>query len=275
MHLPDYAFSPLTYALLLALLLIVVWRPLPRALRWIGVAIELLLWCMIAPVGANLLVGAIESRAPSPSTCTTPMPSTIVLLDGGTDRRPQSDDDFAALNATSLRRLFAAVALWQRMPNARLVISGGGAGVPHAILLRGLAERMGLPAAAIEVEDRSNTTWENAMYTSRLTPAVPRRIWLVTSALHMPRALGAFRSWGFEPCVWSSGSMHVPFGFHPGYFVPQSSSLAKIDLAIHELIGGAIYRIIEWKHRRADAKQSSDRAKAVSLSSTIAPSANP
>src|SRR5574337_308256 len=112
MRLPDYLFSPLTWILLLALLLLLTWRRLPRAVRYAGVALEVVLLLLIAPVGANVLVRMIESRVPPPQTCPAPTPTTIVLLDGGTDRRPRSADDYAALDVNSLRRLFAAVALW-------------------------------------------------------------------------------------------------------------------------------------------------------------------
>lgn len=270
---PGILLSPLTYAMLLVLLLALVWRHLPHVIRIAGIALELALLLSMAPVGANVLVGIVESWAPPTGTCRAPTPTTILLLDGGTERRPRASDDFAALNETSLQRLFAAVQLWRHTPGSRLVISGGGAGMPHSVLLRGLAERMGVPGGAIEIEDRSNTTWENAMYASRLSPRVPKRIWLVTSALHMPRALGAFRAWGFRPCPYSSGSIHTPFSARVGYFVPQSSSLAKADAAIHELVGGIVYRMLAWKHRRAEAGQPADGTRGPPAAASVAPSA--
>lgn len=272
---PDYVFSPLTYALLLALLLVLSWRRLPRAIRITGIALEIVLLIAMAPVGANLLVWSVESRAPSPQSCPLPTPGTIVVLSGGTYRQPHSPEDFSALDSTSLHRLFAGIALWRNTPDAHLVISGGGRRVSESVLLAGLAERMGVPRGVIRTEQHSHTTWENALYTARLSPAVPKRIWLVTSSLHMPRALGAFRAWGFAPCAWSSESLYEAFSPSVGYFMPQSSSLDKADHAVHELIGGIVYRALEWKHRREDAKQSSEAAKATPSSSTIAPSASP
>lgn len=250
MRFPDYLFSPLTWILLWTLVLVLAWRRLPRAARYAGVVLEVVLLLLIAPVGANALVRMVESRVPPPQTCPAPTPTTIVLLDGGTDRRPRSADDYAALDISSLRRLFAAVALWQHTPHARLVISGGGWGVPHSVLLRGLAEHLGVPADAIEIEESSKTTWENARDTSRLSSPVPKRIWLASSALHLPRALDAFRAWGFEPCAWPTDSLYTPFSLRAGYFMPQSSSLAKADLVMHELVGGLVYRGLEWKKKR-------------------------
>lgn len=268
---PDYAFSPLTYALLLALLLSLSWRHLSRAIRIAAIALEIPLLIAMAPLGANLLVWSIESQAPTPQSCKSPTPGTIVVLSGGTYRLPRSPEDFAALDASSLHRLFAGVALWRDIPDARLVISGGGKRVPESLLLAGLAERMGVPRDAVQIEQRSRTTWENALYTARLSPAVPQRIWLVTSSLHMPRALGAFRAVGFQPCAWPSESLREPFSPSIGYFMPQNSSLGKADAAIHELIGGAVYRILESKHRREGAKQSEPGQAAPSVGTSANP----
>jgi uncharacterized SAM-binding protein YcdF (DUF218 family) len=270
---PNYAFSPLTYALLLALMLVLSWRRLPRAAKIAGVVLEAVLLMSMAPLGANLLVWSVESREPSPQSCPLPAPATILVLSGGTYRPPRSPDDFSALDATSLHRLFAGIALWRNTPGARLVIAGGGARVPESVLLAGLAQRMGVPHDVIRTEQHSHTTWENALYTSRLSPAVPKQIWLVTSSLHMPRALGAFRAFGFQPCAWPSESLYQGFSPSLGYFVPQSSALAKADQAIHELIGGIVYRALEWKHRREARKPPSDESAAPQ--STALASTNP
>lgn len=262
MKLPEYLLSPLPYAVILAIGLAWGWQRLPKALRRIGMALEVLLVVAMMPLGANALVWSVESRTPSAAACREPTPRTIVLLSGGVNRNPRSASDYAALTRSSLQRLFAAVALWRRTPNARLVIAGGGHRTPDSILLAGLAERLGVPASALETERRSRTTWENAMYVAELEPKLPQRIWLVSSALHLPRALGAFRAWGFEPCAWPSGSMHVPFGLNPGYFIPQSSSLAKADLAIHEWVGEMVYAGLEWKLRRTEQNISGQAAPA-------------
>jgi uncharacterized SAM-binding protein YcdF (DUF218 family) len=161
------------------------------------------------------------------------------------------------MDISSLRRLFAAVALWQRIPNARLVIAGGGYHVPESVLLANLAESLGVPSSSIETEKQSHTTWENAMDVADLKPAVPKRIWLVSSAIHLPRAFAAFRARGFEPCIWPSESDYVSLHWRIGYFVPQSSALAKADSAIHELIGGAVYAGLEWKLRRSSRSTAS------------------
>lgn len=233
--------SPLSWILLLAAVLLVAFRRLPRALRWIALAVECVLVVSICPVGANALVWQIESRVPQDS-CAGSAPDTIVVLSAGLEREPTASDDFNSLESDSVERLMAGIALWRRSPGAALVFAGGG---PYATresaVLQKLAEEIGVPAERIRREDRSLTTWENAQQLRALAPPLPARIWLVTSAMHLPRALIAFRSAGFEPCAYASDHRYLPPG-GLGYYLPQSSSLVKAEAAIHELVGEAVYR---------------------------------
>lgn len=244
----NVVLSPLTSAILLLLLLAMTWRWLPRALRWSSIGIEILLVVVMTPLGANFLVHAVESRVPATTRCALPHPQAIVVLSGGLDRPPASLGDFSAANAESLHRLFAGITLWRQTPGAVLIVAGGDEQrITQADLLAQLARELGVPAAAIRVERNSRTTWENARDVAAMTDN--RRIWLVTSALHLPRALVAFRAFGFQPCAWSSGSLYLPpKGI--GYFIPQSSALDKAEAAIHEIVGGWVYA---WRARHAVA----------------------
>ena len=248
---PIWGTSPLLYAVVLLILMLVGWRWLPCAVRWAAVIVEVLLFVMTMPLGAWALSRAVLVRLPPANTCAAPVPDTVVVLSAGVSHAPAGAGDFAALNHLSLQRLFAGVAKWRTLPGARLVISGGGyRRIPDAVVMANLAEQMGVPVAAIEVEDRSRTTWQNAQFVAALSPAVPRRIWLVTSALHMPRALGAFRAWGFEPCAAPSGLQETRLHFGPGVFVPRGDAVLASTLALHELFGEVKYAGLEWWHAR-------------------------
>lgn len=252
----QFVLSPLSWSIALLMLLVFAWHRLPRALRYAGIAFEMLVVLSMTPLGANLLVRAVESRTPSARLCLAPFPAAIVLLSGGFDRPPESVDDFSAANAESLHRLFAAVALWRGSPGSALIIAGGGEGkISQAALLARLAERLGVPAGSIRVEANSQTTWQNARNVAAMSPPAPPRIWLVSSALHLPRAMGAFRAFGFNPCAWSSGSLYLPPGGF-GYFLPQSSSLEKAEFAVHELVGGWLYAL---KARNAEVRADESR----------------
>lgn len=251
MTFPVWGTSPLLYAVVLLVLLAAFWWWLPAAVRYPAVVLEILLLFLTTPLGAYALGRLVLTRLPPPQACAGPPPDTIVVLSAGSERPPHSADDYGALRILSLRRLFTAVDLWHDQPGARLVISGGGyRRIPDAVPMANLARNLGVPAKSIEIEGRSRTTWQNARYVAALAPPVDKRIWLVTSAMHLPRALGAFRAWGFEPCAWPSGLEYTRLHFGPDSFVPKGSALTESTLALHELVGDVEYAVLEWRHAR-------------------------
>ena len=232
--------SPLFWSLLLAAALFV--PRLPRWLRWVlGCGVALCIALMV-PAGANALVGAVESAAFRADACTPPAPATIVVLGAGLERRPRAPDDFAALTPENIPRLLAGIKLWQQHPDAQLVLPGGGQfAIKESQLLSALAQDFGVPAHSIRTEDNSSTTWESAAELQALQPPLPQRFYLVSSALHLPRASIAFHNFGFEPCLVISDSAYLP-AEDIGYFLPQSSALDKTEAALHEVGGLIVYR---------------------------------
>lgn len=98
-------------------------------------------------------------------------------------------------------RVEAAAALYHAGGAPRVVASGGvtrGAGRSEAAAIaEGLRER-GVPD--VVVEDRSQTTAENARFTAQAI--TERRVWLVTQPFHGRRAARLFRRAGFDAHVW-------------------------------------------------------------------------
>lgn len=251
MTFPVWGTSPLLYAVVLLILLVAGWRWLPGGVRHAAVIVEVLLFVMTMPLGAWALSRVVLARLPPANACAAPAPDTVVVLSAGVTHPPDGAADYSALKVMSLRRLFAGVDLWRTQPGVRLVISGGGyRRIPDAVVMANLAEQLGVPANAIEVEARSRTTWQNAQFVAALSPAVPKRIWLVTSALHIPRALGAFRAWGFAPCAWPSGLQDTRLHFGPQVFVPQGDAVMTSTVALHELFGAVEYAALEWWRAR-------------------------
>jgi uncharacterized SAM-binding protein YcdF (DUF218 family) len=234
--------SPLTWTLLLGFVLATAWRRLPRSGRAILLILECVLVVVMSPLGANALVWLVESRVPPTSSCADPAPNTIVVLAAGFEREPANTHDLTALDPDNIHRALAGITLWRTIPGATLVLAGGGEyGISESAVLQQFVQQLGVPAQSIRVEDHSHTTWENAAQLRALQPSMPSRIWLVSSALHLPRALVAFRAAGFDACVVVSDRRYIPPG-GIGYYLPQSSALRKTEGAIHELVGEAVYR---------------------------------
>ena len=238
----SWLLSPLRVGVVLALLLWLLWRWLPRWLRAMGISGLAIAGVLATPLGANALVTAVESRAATSAQCIGSPPSTIVLLGGGVDVSTDDPLDYRVLSPISVQRVFAATRLARQQPDAQIVITGDSFwGVPESILMGRLLSELGIAPERIRQETRARTTWQNAQFTAALQPPIDRRIWLVTSALHLPRASYAFEQAGFDTCAWPADTRYADWiGW--GYLLPSSSAVVKSEAALHELFGDFAYR---------------------------------
>ena len=144
-------------------------------------------------------------------------------------------------------RVTAAAALARSYPAARIVYSGGNGrlarrGGVEADIAADLFDAIGLPRARVMVEGRSRNTVENAEFSKALASPRPGERWLlVTSAYHMPRAVGLFRQAGFPveayPVDWrTAGGDHVWMPFDS-----VGAGLRRTDTAVREWTGLAAY----------------------------------
>jgi uncharacterized SAM-binding protein YcdF (DUF218 family) len=69
---------------------------------------------------------------------------------------------------------------------------------------------------------------------------------LVTSALHMPRALATFRALGVDTIPAPTDFEAVPQPFHPLRWLPDAETLAASTQAIKEYLGLWVYRWRGW-----------------------------
>lgn len=220
------------------------WRRLGRALVGLGVAAVLLV--ALLPVGQWLAV-PLEHRFP-PAAELPDRVDGIIVLGGGVNRSRVSVPGGAQLNEAA-DRLAAMVILARRYPQARIVYSGGnatiGGGPREADAVAGLLAEMGLASPRIRYEREARTTRENAALTAAMMRPRPGETWLlVTSAMHMPRAMGVFRREGWHP-------LPVPVDFvtdgeislldTPGWPVAR---LVAVDAAAREWVGLMYYRLL-------------------------------
>ncbi len=229
-----------------ALLLWTRWR---RAGRWIVSAAMLgVVALSVFPVG-HWLIAVLENRFPVVHEL--PKPITGIVTLGGTIGQFMT----AARGQPSLtdgaERLTEFVALARRHPKARLVFSGGSGSltrqdVKEADAARLFFRRMGLDVSRILFERQSRTTFETATLTPALTrPGAGERWVLITSALHMPRAIGAFRKAGWSPLPYP-----VDFRtFGPPRFTPRIrlslKGLGEFNAALREWTALAVYRLLD------------------------------
>lgn len=190
----------LTYPPMLSACLVVcaaiAWRLRGRTLA-IALLVLGMTWSMLwsIPSASEWLRAPLERQHAVVAMSALPKADAIVVLGGGKVRPDQ------LMNS----RLSAAAHAWLA-GRARVIILSGGGGRNGTGRGRSEARRMaeaittlGVPASVLVLEDRSTSTEQNAQFSARIgRQRGIRRILLVTSSLHMPRASLLFREAGFE-----------------------------------------------------------------------------
>jgi uncharacterized SAM-binding protein YcdF (DUF218 family) len=240
--------SPLSWAISCALLLQLGALRRHRRAR-LGLLAGLGLSVMLfTPLGANALVGWLEGQArrariercgpAAPGAAVTAV--TAIVLAGGFDRSASDEHDIGALTRPSQARALQAAELHRRGLVQQFVVSGGSdQAVAESSVMAALMVQLGVPAPSIRLETGSRSTWQNATQVAAMlqprSAAAP--LLLVTSALHVPRALLAFDAAGLPTCPAPTQWIYLPPQLALGYLLPQSSALDKADDALHELVG--------------------------------------
>jgi uncharacterized SAM-binding protein YcdF (DUF218 family) len=193
-----------------------------------------------------LLALPLETRFP-PLPADAPAPDGIIVLGGSMDEQSSSRHGQVVINDAA-ERLTEALRLRRLYPQARLVFTGGSAslrGSEHteAEFVEKFWTALGLDASDVFYESRSRNTYENAVFTRDLVHPAPGQRWLlVTSATHMPRAVGLFRKAGF-PVVADPVDYRTSGEFGWTLNPRASDNFALAELATHEWIGLVAYRL--------------------------------
>ena len=234
------------FFLVLLLGAILLWTPARRAGRLlITLAVLLGLAAATAPAGQTLRL-ALENRFPPPAQWPAKVDGAVVL--GGMVDPFVSRARGQLVLGDAVERLLAFAEIGRRYPEAKLVFSGGSGvlgrqDTTEAETLRPHLGRFGLDPARVQFEGRSRNTHENAVLTRDLVRPAAGETWiLITSAFHMPRAVGAFRQAG-----WTVLPFPVDYHLEPdspsawGFnFLGEFGSL---HMALHEWTGLIAYRL--------------------------------
>ena len=245
-------------ALLIGYGAILIWTGWARwGRRFVTIGAILLLVAGFSPLG-NALILPLEDRFPRASLDDPPPPAGFIILGGAEDRLVGTARNAPALNEAAERMVEAAI-LAQRFPEAKIAFSGGDAGILYktgseAEGAETLLTALGVARDRLILEAKSRDTYENAAFLkeelTRLGELGPGKRWLlITSAYHMPRAMGAFRAAGFDVEPWP-----VDYRTRGGAdltrpFDKVSEGLRRVDVASREWAGLLAY----WLSGRSDA----------------------
>jgi uncharacterized SAM-binding protein YcdF (DUF218 family) len=233
-----------TLAVVGVILLFTRFRRAGRFLATLGVV--LLLLAGLSPLG-NMLIYPLEHRFP-PWDALRGAPAGLVVLGGAISPDVSAAHDTPALTEAA-ERITAIAELAKKYPAARIIYSGGNARLLYAQANEAdyalqLLESFGIARERLAAEDKSRNTVQNAQFSKALADPKPGERWLlVTSAYHMPRAIGIFRRAGFAveayPVDWRTrGRVDLMMPFDS-----LTAGLRRTDTAGREWVGLAAYWI--------------------------------
>ncbi len=240
----DIALSPLGWTLFLVGGGLALRKRRPRLAVACGVlGLLVLVGFSLDPV-ANKLWRALETP-PLSSARPGDRWDAVIVLSGLVDDAATEAFGRPAYN-DNVERLLETFQLL-RSDRARFVlISGGsgrlGGGPPEADVIAQQLEAWGIDRSRIVLERGSRNTHENAAASTAIVHDRGwRKVLLVTSAFHMPRALGCFRKEGL-----AVDTLAVDFRSNPGFGLPlpRATALGRSEEAIRELAGRVIYRLV-------------------------------
>lgn len=248
MDLAHYTSKAVVFAIqpgnLLILVLLVgtllAWlRPGRSGRIWLTLLTAVLLFVAIAPV-TDWIARPLEDRFSPPAVLPARVDGILVL--GGILQRPITDERGALAVNDSAERFMVPAALALQHPEARLVITGQGE--DHRVLTSWFSQ-IGIDAGRIVYEPASRNTFENAVFSQRLVQPGPEEVWLlVTSAQHMPRAVGLFRKIGWPvvpyPVDYRTGDSETFWTWSD-----PAAKLSGIGIVLKEWMGLLAYYLLD------------------------------
>ena len=170
----------------------------------------------------------------------------VVLTGGGYPMRGEMLS--SAFPHASIYRFIGGLELSSRLgSNCKLIFSGsagrGNRERTTAIAMQELALLI-VPGFEVSAEARSGSTTEHPGNVKPLLDDKP--FVLVTSAIHMPRAMRSFRRAGLNPIAYPVDFLSAEGDYGWMSFIPSVENLWKVNVALREYMALVFYTLAEW-----------------------------
>ncbi|NET56455.1 MAG: YdcF family protein [Symploca sp. SIO2E6] len=248
---------PLGFACLLMVLALILWW---KHSRWVPIPIFVALVVLLVTSNsfvANSLVKGLEWQH-VPKT-ELPSAQAIVILGGATRSvaKPRPEVDLREQGD----RIIYGAQLYRQGKAPVVIASGGriawrGGGDPESADMVKILKLLGVPESAVIQDSTSLNTYENAVNVKQiLAQRGINQILLVTSAMHMPRALQIFLRQGIEAIPAPTDFLVTELELAEPNTSPQATLLSllpttdqldKTTRVMKEYIGTLVYHLRGW-----------------------------
>jgi len=235
-----------TLLVIAVVLLMFRWRKTAGALIALSLAWGVF-WSL--PASSLWAGGRLEQLYPYTPASELPAAQAIVVLGGHTAGgrlnwfQPYDRD-------TAVTRTAAAATLYQAQRAPVILLSGAAleGTQSEAEFMAANLRKIGVPPEALILEKNSYNTYENALYSARILKEQNiSRVLLVTSALHMPRAMAVFSKQGLTPIAAPSApQIVVPDDPDFSFWLPDERTFFAARSIIKEYVGMLMYWLRGW-----------------------------
>jgi uncharacterized SAM-binding protein YcdF (DUF218 family) len=249
----DYAVS--VTGLLLGLLAGVVWLYASRSSRaprrWLAAVLVIYMAAGVHAVGRIVSWPLRQGFSTFSAANVPPGRSAIVLLGAGARTvHGRGTDKISILNLAGAARVLEAARVFRMMDSPWIISSGGSARgydmVPESETMKTALIQLGVPPDRILLESTSRVTRDEAVLTAAMLRDLGiSTIVLVTSDVHMRRALATFRHEGLQPVPAVArdplGSQWIGLAW-----MPTAQGMAFAQEIAHDYVGLAWYKLRGW-----------------------------
>ena len=202
---------------------------------------------IFTPAASFLALGSLEWQYP-PLAQRPAGVQALVVLSGDLDP-PNDSRAYAVLGMDTFHRCLYAATLYRQGPPCLVFLSGGKVdpkqrGPTLAAAMRDFLLTQGIPVERLVIEDRSRTTYENAVETTRLLQQRGiDEIVLISDAAHLSRGVRCFQRQGVRVVPAGCRYRTADFKRRLSDFWPSLEGAGKIREACHEWLGRAWYSV--------------------------------
>ena len=241
---------PINFAivlLLLATLLLVLKRRKPALFIFLLASAWTFFWSL--PVASIWLGGHLENRFPYSAAAHAPRADAIVVLGGHTANSRQNWFEVYDPNKTTTR-ISRGAELYAEKRAPMILVSGAAldGGTSEAQSMARYLKSVGIADKNILLEEQSYTTRENAIYSAqKLKEQQLNEVLLVTSSLHMARAMASFQKQGVNVIAAPlAPQITKPNESWLAIWQPSYQSLNASRSIIKEYVGLLVYWLRGW-----------------------------
>ena len=196
----------------------------------------------------NLAYKAIEPAPFFQFNITTPYEYGVVL--GGGFVAFDESLPYRIIFNEIANRLTESLELFYSQKIKNLIISGGAGGIGRvknieAVHVRSFLREIQFPDSALIIESASKNTYENGVFVKQILDSLKYNgtILLITSAVHMPRAMAVFKNQGINAMAYPADYEQKSKLEYIDYIVPGTHNLYEWQLIFKEWVGFQVYKI--------------------------------